>query len=387
VDRPVTVEEPADKLTGPGGPVAAGRSARPPAAPRPVRFARKESADGGLGTLLGAVASAVGDVPALLALARAEGSRWPQPGRGSTGLLWELLASVAAVDVAAARIFEPHLDALAILAQSGKDPAAEAGAWGVFAAEGPGTKLEAKTGDAGILLDGSKPWCSLAPLLDGAVITAHTESGGRAAFAVDLHHPGVTCEEPAWVARGLREIPSGTVHFSQVPAEPLGEDDWYFSRPGFAWGGVGVAACWLGGAVGVVRDYRNSLAAAAEAGREPDQVALAALGESDRILTAALQYLARTAALFDDAGLAAADRGAGSAHSAWSDALRVRGTAAAAVERVLSLVTRNRGPAPLAFEEPYAKRMADLALYIRQHHGMRDDAQLGKLTLEGDHLW
>lgn len=348
----------------------------------------------GIVPLLDAVASAVRDVPALLELARAAGRAWPQPGQGSTATHWELLASVAAVDVAAGRIFEPHLDAMAILAQSGRDPGRVDGAWGVFAAEGPGARLEAKEGDSGILLGGSKPWCSLAPLLDHAVITAHTETGGRAAFAVDLHHPGVTCEEPAWVARGLQEIPSGTVHFSQVPAEQLGGDGWYFSRPGFAWGGMGVAACWLGGAVAVARDYKESLRDAADRGREPDQIALAGLGEADRILTSTLQYMAQTAALIDDGGLAGGDHStaggdhhAGADRSAWSEALRVRGTVAAAVERVLSLVTRNRGPAPLAFEEPYAKRMADLALYVRQHHAQRDDAQLGALTLKGEQPW
>ncbi|MCO4238258.1 acyl-CoA dehydrogenase family protein [Pseudarthrobacter raffinosi] len=385
---------------------------------QPVRLVSTQTELAWTVPLLESVAAASGDVPALLALARDSGSHWPQPGDGQTARLWELLASVAAVDIAAGRVFEPHMDAQAILAQTGNHragavPADCAGAWGVFAAEGPGLRLEAKTGDAGILLSGSKPWCSLAPLLDRAVITAYTETGGRAAFAVDLRHPGVTCEESAWVARGLREIPSGTVHFSQVPAQQLGIDSWYFSRPGFAWGGMGVAACWLGGAVGVARDYKNSLVAAAQSGREPDQIALAALGETDRILTAALQYLARTAALIDDgqlsndgslsAGEDTRETGGGSpevredrqepgAHpaadrSAWSEALRVRGTVAAAVERVLSLVSRNRGPAPLAFDEPYAKRMADLALYVRQHHAMRDDAQLGKLTLKGEHLW
>ncbi len=89
--------------------------------------------------------------------------------------------------------------------------------------------------------------------------------------------------------------------------------------------------------------------------------------------------------MIDDGGLAA-DRGAAE-RSAWSEALRVRGTVAAAVERVLSLVSTNRGPAPLAFDEQYAKRMADLALYVRQHHAMRDDAQLGALTLRGEHPW
>lgn len=350
--------------------------------PRPVRLVSAETDLARFGALFDAVSSAAGDVPALLALAGDAGSSWPQPGGGQTGLLWELLASVASVDVAAGRIFEPHLDAQAILAQAGHAPGERGGLWGVFAAEGPGTRLEAKADGGGVLLSGAKPWCSLAPLLDRAIITAHTETGGRAAFAVDLRHPGVRCEVPVWVARGLREIPSGTVHFSRVPADPVGGDEWYFRRPGFAWGGMGVAACWLGGAVAVARDYRESLVAAAGRGREPDQIAFAALGEADRILTSILRYLGRVAEWIDG-GDDAQEAGA----SAWSEALRVRGTVAAAVERVLSLVGTNRGPGPLAFDEPYAKRMADLALYVRQHHATRDDAQLGKLTLAGEGPW
>lgn len=335
--------------------------------------------------LLERVSPLAGNVPALLDLASEAGGSWPLPGAGRTAVLWELLASVAATDVAAARIFEPHLDALAILQQAGETAGAATApgsTWGVFAAEGPGMRLEASVTGTGVLLNGSKPWCSLARQLDNAVVTAHTDDGGRAAFAVSLRHGGVDSEEPAWVARGLREIPSGTVHFHQVPAAPIGGPGWYHSRPGFAWGGMGVAACWLGGAVGVARDFRHGLQAGADAGRQPDQLALAALGEADRIITAALQYLARTASRLDDGTLAA-----GAGQSTWSEAQRVRGTVAAAVERVLHLVGTNRGPGPLAFDEPYAKRMADLALYVRQHHGRRDDAQLGSLVLAGDCQW
>ena len=275
-------------------------------------------------------------------------------------------------------------------------PDAADAAWGVFAAEGPGLRLEAVADGAGAyVLNGSKPWCSLAAQLDGAVVTAHLRgaaaartarhrgttrerAGGRAAFAVSLHAPGVSCETPQWTSRGLREIPSGTVHFDGVSAVPVGGPGWYFQRPGFAWGGMGVAACWFGGAVAVARDFRSALAAAADKGREPDQIALAHLGETDRILTSLSGYLARTAERIDAGGL--------SGSGAWSEALRVRGTVAAAVERVQSLVAQNLGPGPLAFNEAYGKRMADLSLYIRQHHAMRDDAQLGALTLKGDRV-
>lgn len=350
--------------------------------------------------LLDRVASAVGDVPALLAIAQQAGHSAPKPGDGRTARLWELLASVAAVDVAAARVLEPHLDAGAILSQAGT-PDTFTGSWGVYAAEAPGTRLtaeqvaekdEAEPGGSpgGVQLSGSKPWCSLAQFVDHAVVTAHTSTGGRAAFAVDLRAAGVTCDVPEWTSRGLREIPSGTVHFHRVPAVPLGGDGWYFQRPGFAWGGMGVAACWLGGAVALGRLFEAALLRGTRTQREPDQVALAALGEVDRILASTLQYLARASDAVDAApppGSGGAGPGGGAGVGPWSEALRVRGTVAAAVERVQLLVSQNLGPGPLAFDERYGKCMADLTLYVRQHHATRDDAQLGALTLKGEHAW
>ena len=35
------------------------------------------------------------------------------------------------------------------------------------------------------------------------------------------------------------------------------------------------------------------------------------------------------------------------------------------------------GPAPLAFDPDHARRVADLQLYVRQHHAERDEAALG----------
>ena len=358
--------------------------------PQPVRISSEPAQLQALEPVLEKVRTAVGDVQALLAIAKDIGRTTPKPGEGNTAKLWEFLASVTAVDVAAGRVLEPHLDALAILAQAGDEAQAgveaeQQGAWGVFAAEGPGMKLEAKSNaDGDYVLNGSKPWCSLAAHLDQAVITAHTEDNNRAAFAVDLKAPGVHCETPQWTSRGLQEIPSGTVHFDQVAALPVGSENWYFQRYGFAWGGMGVAACWLGGAVAVARDFAAALNKAADNGREPDQIALASLGEIDRLITSATGYLAVAAERIDSGELEGPDP---DGPSAWSEALRIRGTVAAAVERVQMLVSQNLGPGPLAFNEAYGKRMADLSLYIRQHHAMRDDAQLGALALKGDRWW
>lgn len=346
--------------------------------------------------LLSQAEERIGDVPALLELAEVTGRTAPDPGEGETARLWEILASLAAVDVAAARVFEPHLDAGAILKQAGQQALFDS-TWGVFAAEGPGHVLEAQgnhstsrpgpcapTGSVGVraadgvTLSGSKPWCSLAGYLDHAIVTAKTQAGSRQAFAVDLRSPGVEVEEPLWISHGLREIPSGTVHFADVPAIPLGEPGWYFERPGFAWGGIGVAACWLGGAVGLLRTFKDALGQ-----REPDQIALSGLGEADRLLASGCELLRGAAARIDDGTLGDREDSSGG----WAHALQVRGNVAAIVEKIQEIVGENLGPGPLARDARHAKRVSDLRLYIRQHHGKRDDAQLGSLVMKGVSAW
>lgn len=323
-----------------------------------------------------AVRSASGEWPdRALGLARRLGAAAPFPGEGRTGELWELLTRLGAANLSVARVVEPHLDALAILRQAGLGQPEQGSVWGVFAAEGPGTRLEARRSAGGWRLYGTKPWCSLAGALSHAVVTAHTGPETRRAFAVRLGHPGVAVREGGWQALGLPGIPSGPVEFDAVPAEPVGPVGWYLERPGFAWGGIGVAAVWYGGALGVAR---RLWAAATE--RTPDQIALAHLGSADLALGTARAALAGAAAAVD-AGHAEGAAGA-------LLALRARGTVAAAAETVLAVVDHALGPAPLAFEAEHAQRVADLRLYLRQHHAERDTAALGRSLLEaGERPW
>lgn len=310
-----------------------------------------------------------GSLPRALALSVALGSETPLPGHGATAVMWQLLTTLAATDLTTARVVEPHLDALAILDQAGM--AGQNGTWGVFAAERPGVVLEASTLPDGTWnLTGTKPWCSLADHLDRAIVTAHVVDGGRQAFAVDLGASGVTAETPdAWVSRGLPSVTSCAVRFEAVRATPVGGVGWYLDRDGFGWGGIGVAACWFGGALGLAR----TLLAAVQA-RTPDQVALMHLGRVDSALHETRTLLA-DAATAVDAGLAAGQEGA-------LLAARVRATAFRCAEVVLEAAAHGLGPAPLAFDEHHAARVADLYLYLRQHHAERDDAALGRRILE-----
>lgn len=51
-----------------------------------------------------------------------------------------------------------------------------------------------------------------------------------------------------WPATGMAGSDTLDVDFDEVPAQPVGVPGAYVDRPGFAHGGVGVAACWYGGA-------------------------------------------------------------------------------------------------------------------------------------------
>ncbi|WP_116418240.1 acyl-CoA dehydrogenase family protein [Subtercola boreus] len=326
-------------------------------------------------------------VGAALRFASELGAGHPFPGVGRTAELFEALATVAAADLGAARAIEPHLDALAILDQAGLGdgfPASDS--WGVFAAEGGPAPLVAtySSGDATWSLSGTKLWCSLADRLDRALVSAavaadDTTVGAerRRLFSVDLRQPGVSVEPGAWHARGLAEVPSGPVRFDTVECEPVGEPGWYLKRPGFAWGGIGVAACWFGGAVGVARTVFARGAASAVA---PDPLLLMHLGTIDERLGDARRALAEAAALID-AGQAVGEPGRLLAE-------RVRSSVARASEDVLSHTAHALGPAPLALDAAHAKRVADLELYVRQHHAEKDSLSLGRQLIEsGPRPW
>lgn len=303
-----------------------------------------------------------------LALARWLASTAPLTAQGSAGGSFAALAAVAAADVALARTVEPHLDALGILVQA--DVAAPADStWGVFAAEGPGVRLVATPADGGFRLDGTKPWCSLASTLSHALVTAHV-GDERQLFAVDLRQEGVTPHDGAWVARGMPDVPSGPVDFTDVPATPVGASGWYRTRPGFAWGGIGVAACWWGGAVGLARVLRT-----AAAGRPASELLQAALGETVLDLADAEDALADAAARIDGSG---ADDDTDWLLVAQVTRSRVRRSVDAVRQRVVATV----GPAPLTADAAVAARVADLELYVLQDHGARDLARVGRIVLD-----
>ncbi|MFG6445223.1 acyl-CoA dehydrogenase [Microbacterium sp. P07] len=293
-----------------------------------------------------------------------------------TSATWEALAAAAAVDVAGARMLEPHVDALQILTQAAavtdvdgvrnEVGAGEDATWGVFAAEGSGVSLHARQVGDRWTLSGTKPWCSLAGHLSHSLVTAWTSSNERRLFAVDLRAPGVHARGGPWVSRGLAQVVSAPVDFDDAAAAPVGGNAWYLQRPGFAWGGVGVAAVWWGATLPLVHAVIG-----AAAHDRADQIAAAAAGEADAAAWVARTVLADAAARVDREAQAGDAAPAVIAH-------RVRATVADAAERIIAVTDRSLGPGPLTTDESHARRVADLRIYLRQHHGLRDLASLGR---------
>lgn len=292
----------------------------------------------------------------------------PLPGGGATAERWNRLAELTQTDIVAGRLAEAHADAVAILAELDGPQPQRGQLWGVWAAEPPDPVVYARSQDGAVTLDGIKPWCSGAEMCSHALVTAQLASGERALFAVNLDQPTVDPLPSVWANSGMARSDTRSVQFNDAPAVAVGGTGEYLNRPGFWYGAIGVAACWLGGARSVAAAlYQRA------GGSRVDAHTLAHLGAVDAALAAAQAMLMLVAAEIDADPL---DRKG----SAELSARRTRAVVETAVEETLRRTARALGPAPLCEDAEHAQRVADLAVYVRQSHAERDLEQLGRLA-------
>lgn len=297
----------------------------------------------------------------------------PLPGGGRTAERWAGFAALAEDDLSVARLGEGHADAAAILAELGGPHPTAGSRWGVWAAHPPGPGLEAKISRQGRwTVRGTKQYCSGARTCTHALVTAPSADGMRLfAVATDT----LTPLPGTWPATGMAGSDTLDVDFDDVTAEPVGPPGGYTDRPGFSHGGIGVAACWYGGARAA---GRTLLSCAQE--RDAGPHALAHLGAVDIALRSAWSALSQAAEEIDadpgDLG------GIGPGRS-----LRVRALVEAVATDVMGRVGRALGAGPLCHDEAHSRRIADLTVYLRQHHAERSLAELGALVAERGTEW
>lgn len=293
-----------------------------------------------------------GDVVRALGLLRAEGLL---AGLDDPRAHHEVLIEIAAADLSLARLAEGHTDAHAIARELGH-PLQE-GAYGVWAAEPPGKSLRAERTADGWRLSGTKLYASGARVIDRALVTA-----GPLLFDVDVRSAKISPVDGTWNAVGMADSGSVDVVFDAAPGLPVGGEKAYVERPGFALGGIRVAAVWLGGAIGCARAYAHRLRKKASV----DAHEASSLGRVASVCAAMRESVAASIGT-DDPVLAG---------------LHVRRVVEAGVEEVLRECGRAGGSSLMVFDRAHARRVADLTVYVRQHHGAKDDERLGRLYLE-----
>jgi len=299
------------------------------------------------------------------------GASLPKPGAGATRVRFAALADWGSRDLSLARLAEGHVDALAILSEAGTEPIPDA-TYGVWAARQSVGGTTAHLRADGWNLVGEKPFCSGSTCIDRALVTAECADGYRL-FDVSVAENVVAVLPNSWTAVGMADSLSETLEFGG-PAVPktraVGDPGFYLERPGFWFGGTGVAACWYGGARGLIQGAVHGL------GPSSSETVQAELGLAAVHVEVMRWTLERAADEIDndpeDIKGAAKRR-----------ALIVRHAVHHAAGQVLIHTAAAGGARPLCHDPEQARRAADLYVYLAQHHGPQDAHTLGRMACDG----
>ena len=287
----------------------------------------------------------------------------PLPGAGQTAVRHRRLMEVGHEELSLARLAEAHWDAVAILAEADRKP--ESGVlYGVWASEIPGQAVTITESSGNLLLSGTKMFCSGAGLIDRALVTVGTTD--HRLIDVDLRGEtrSITFDNSSWKTSAFCETKTAKVTFESThcsTANIIGSSRWYLDRPGFWHGACGPAACWAGGALGLV-DY-------AKMQSRDDAHTMAHLGAMS-----ASAWVLRV--LLESAGHEI-DANALDVASARVRARTVRHLVEQASTDILRRIPRAYGPHPLAMNESISRRYQELDIYLRQFHAERDLEALG----------
>lgn len=273
------------------------------------------------------------------------------------------LYEVGRTDLSLAKLAEAHWDAVAILAEHGRQ--AHPGVlYAVWAAEIPGKKLSLQKTNNSWTLSGTKMFCSGAGIVDRALVTVDN-------WLVDVD---LKCALPEqfhispddWFTLAFKETQTSTIRFNEHPLaeqDILGNQGWYLKRAGFWQGALGPAACWGGGAARL-HDY-------ALLNSRKDAHTLAHLAAIDANVWA-------IQSLLDTAGKNI-DSNSQDPMQTQILALKTRHLIEQLCTDTLRRFARAYGPFPLACERGISRHYSELDLFLRQNHAERDLENLGLL--------
>ena len=295
---------------------------------------------------------------------------------GRTRERFQALQRLSCENISLGRLAEAHVDALQILREANRQGIPGA-SYGVWAAEDPSCELRLVTQDGQSRLVGTKSFCTGAGFIDRALVTVRTPevllldldiASNRDRFGIDVS---------GWCSPAFADTATAVVDFAglEVPSSAVvGGSGWYLDRPGFWNGACGPAACWAGGAQGIVAWAHTKLTAAAK----PHPIRDVAIGT---LAALADQMDAVVAHAAHDIDADPSDE-----VKARRRALAVRHNIERGCTSVLDVVGRIVGPRPLISDVQFQTRSLAVQLYIRQCHAEGDLETLGQtvrqLTVE-----
>jgi alkylation response protein AidB-like acyl-CoA dehydrogenase len=274
---------------------------------------------------------------------------------------------IARADLQIARIAEAHTDAVSILHEAGRTESPGA-LYGVWAAEDPACHLELRVGGtSSFILTGTKAFCTGATIVDRALVTVRHEDVAYL-LDIDTRHAHVTFDDSGWRTPAFDATRTSVATFDDYEVgdgDLVGAPGWYLDRVGFWHGACGPAACWAGGAIGLVDQAID-----VSAHRSVDPHRDAQLGA-----LAALRW--QLEAALDAAGREI-DSDPSDVRAAMQRALMLRHTVERAATSIIDLYGKAMGPRPLIQDSDVVRRVSEVQLYIRQHHDEHDLEAIGR---------
>jgi hypothetical protein len=284
----------------------------------------------------------------------------PDPCSGATAVRHAALFDVARRHpVSVARLAEAHTDAVSILHEAGIE-AAPGAVYGVWASEAPGTEIRLDLARGTV--SGCKAFCSGLGIVDRALITGTDGTTGHLIEVTVADCATTRTDTSGWSTPALADATTGTIDFADHPIDRVVSlhPDWYLQRPGFWHGACGPAACWAGGAAGLV-DAADEMAD----GDPHRRAHVGAMRASRWGLEAMLAQAGHEIDASRRDVIAARTR-----------ALSLRHLVERTASSILDHFGRAFGPRPYVGDAAISQRAADVHLYLRQDHAERDLAVL-----------
>jgi hypothetical protein len=283
----------------------------------------------------------------------------------------ERLRAAGALDLAWGRLYEGHVNALQLIGRFGsdeqraraRDDAMDGRLFGVWNTQADDGVRIARSDAAGVALAGRKTFASGAGRVARALVTAAWPDGRSQMTIVAMDRAAVRIDRTFWKPYGMEDSESFAVDFGGVrlgAGDLVGAPDDYERAPWFTAGASRFVAVQTGGLERLVADFGAFLR---RRHQHDDPLQLGRLGEC--------AIAARTAILWTNACVEAwirYDEEPSGARE--SDLLVTVNAARCAVERAAldaaELIERGVGARGLLESEPFARRLRDLRMYLRQ---------------------